>query len=120
MDPLIEALVQAVLSEMDKPFVSSNANAMTAMTRSPGHGWAPAFTSAAPCRRIVGGNPAIFKTPIEIRSETLQHCEKLDSNRATARAIWQNCCRQICRVGQRSIVQRSTRTTRASPAVRMR
>ena len=60
MDPLIEALVQAVLSEMDKPFVSSNANAMTAMTRSPGHGWAPAFTSAAPCRRILGGNPAVL------------------------------------------------------------
>ena len=32
----------------------------------------------------------VIKTPIEIRSETLQHCEKLDSNRATARAIWQN------------------------------
>ena len=32
MDPLIEALVQAVLSEMDKPFVSSNANALVIPT----------------------------------------------------------------------------------------
>jgi hypothetical protein len=33
-----QGLFQAVLSEKDKPFVSSNANAMTAMTRSLGHG----------------------------------------------------------------------------------
>jgi len=48
MDPLIEALVQAVLSEMDKPFVSSNANAMTAMTRSPGHGTCVHFSRSLP------------------------------------------------------------------------
>jgi hypothetical protein len=62
----------------------------------------------------------------------VQHCDKPDSNGAescstggmkAARAIWQNgvavnMSRHQRR--QRSIVQRSTRTTRASPPVRIR
>ena len=102
MDPLIEALGQAVLSEMDKPFVSSNANAMTAMTRSPGHGHLRPLQPLLAVEFLVA----------------IRRCST--GGMEAARAIWQNCCRQICRVGQRSIVQRSTRTTRASPAVRMR
>jgi hypothetical protein len=71
-----QGLFQAVLSEKDKPFVSSNA--MTAMTRSLGHGHLRPLQPLLAIEFLV----AISQFSRRRFKSEVQHCDKPDSNRA--------------------------------------